>query len=164
MELTQRQKKILQLLTEEYIERAEPISSGLLKQRHKLNVSPATIRNELQELTELGFLKQPHTSAGRVPTHKGYRYFIQITITQEDELPQFITKEIQSAREKINRELALAQELTKSLQEISQTLSYQKMEEDLLLDILSKIGPSQSTYEENINLMKELLRKFEKFQ
>lgn len=163
MDLTDRQRKILHLLIEEYIERAEPISSGLLKKRHRLDLSPATIRNELQELTERGYVAQPHTSAGRIPTDKGYEYFVQITFTKEESLPEFIAKEIEVAREKINRELELAQALTKSLEEISRSLSYHKMEENLLLDILRKIGPSRTTYDENIELMKELLKKFENF-
>ena len=77
--ITQRQEKILNSLVKEYIDRAEPISSELLKKKCNLDVSPATIRNELQELTERGYITQPHTSAGRIPTEKGYRYFIEIT-------------------------------------------------------------------------------------
>lgn len=76
MALEQRQKDILLKIVEEYIDSAQPISSKLLKEKYKFNLSPATLRLEMQELTKKGFLLQPHTSAGRVPTEKGYRFFV----------------------------------------------------------------------------------------
>src|SRR6185436_5112335 len=101
--LSERQGIILNSLIREYIGTAEPISSDLLKKRSRLDVSPATIRNELQELTELGYISQPHTSAGRVPTEKAYEYFIEITFT-ENKQPN-LTKEIELARQRIEKEL-----------------------------------------------------------
>jgi len=76
MELSERRKDILKGIIEEYIKSAEPVSSGLLEKRYKFQVCPATIRNEMQKLAEDGFIAQPHTSAGRVPTDKGYRFFV----------------------------------------------------------------------------------------
>ena len=90
MQLTERQEKILNSLIQEYIGIAEPISSNLIKERCGLDVSPATIRNDLQELTEMGYINQPHTSAGRVPTNKGYKYFVEITFTQKPSVADFI--------------------------------------------------------------------------
>jgi heat-inducible transcriptional repressor len=160
--LSERQELLLHNLIREYIDNAEPISSGLLKKRVNLDVSPATIRNELQELTELGYITQPHTSAGRVPTEKGYKYFIEITFSQR-QAPDF-KHEINQARQNIERELQLAQALTKSLTEISTTLSYARLEnKDSILEILKIIGPSQATYHENIDMMEDLLKKFENF-
>ena len=75
--ITDRQRKILDYLIKEYIEIAEPVSSDLLKKKCGLSISGATIRNELQELMEQGYIAQPHTSAGRVPTNKGYKFFIE---------------------------------------------------------------------------------------
>ncbi|MBI2041703.1 MAG: hypothetical protein HYT20_01625 [Candidatus Nealsonbacteria bacterium] len=74
--LTARQSEILNRIVREYIERAMPVSSQLLEKKHKFGVSPATIRNEMQELADQGYISQPHTSAGRVPTDKGYRFFV----------------------------------------------------------------------------------------
>ena len=74
--LTQRQEKILESLIREYIERARPVGSEVLEKRYRFGLSPATIRNEMQELTQQGFIFQPHISAGRVPTDKGYRFFV----------------------------------------------------------------------------------------
>ncbi|MBI2642629.1 MAG: hypothetical protein HYW97_02205 [Candidatus Wildermuthbacteria bacterium] len=76
MEFTQRQKDILETVVEEYIRLAQPISSQLLEERYDFGVSPATIRSEMLALSEQGFLMQPHTASGRVPTDKGYRFFV----------------------------------------------------------------------------------------
>ncbi len=75
-ELSSRQKKILSLIVHEHIRSTEPVGSRLLVDRYRLDLSSATIRNEMSALTDAGFLRQPHTSAGRVPTEEGYRYFV----------------------------------------------------------------------------------------
>ncbi len=76
MELTARKKQILKVVTERYIDTAEPVSSKFIAQAMGGSVSSATIRNELADLVELGYLEQPHTSAGRVPSPKGYRLYV----------------------------------------------------------------------------------------
>ena len=76
MELTARKKQILKVVTERYIDAAEPVSSKYIAQAMGGAVSSATIRNELADLVELGYLEQPHTSAGRVPSPKGYRLYV----------------------------------------------------------------------------------------
>lgn len=75
-DLTERQAKVLKSVVEEYIETAEPVGSETLEKKYSLGVSPATIRNEMAVLTETGFLRQPHTSAGRVPTPTGFKVYI----------------------------------------------------------------------------------------
>lgn len=74
--LTERQKTILDALTREYVATAEPVASSELVQKYRLPYSPATVRGELLALDETGYLTQPHTSAGRIPTDKGYRFYI----------------------------------------------------------------------------------------
>lgn len=76
IELTERQKTLLLLIIRDHIETAQPIGSKRLVEQYRLDYSPATIRNEMSALTEMGYLRQPHTSAGRVPTEEGYRYFV----------------------------------------------------------------------------------------
>ena len=71
-----RQRKILQLIIEDYISTAEPVASRTIARRHDLGISPATIRNEMSDLELLGYLEQPHTSAGRVPSSRAYRYYV----------------------------------------------------------------------------------------
>jgi heat-inducible transcriptional repressor len=74
--LTERQKTLLLLIIRDYIDSAQPVGSKRLVEHYKLDLSTATIRNEMAALTELGYLRQPHTSAGRVPSEEGYRYFV----------------------------------------------------------------------------------------
>jgi heat-inducible transcriptional repressor len=83
-ELSERQKVILTLVIHEYIQSATPVGSQTLVNRYKLDMSPATVRTELAALTERGYLRQPHTSAGRVPTEEGYRYFVSRLIRASD--------------------------------------------------------------------------------
>ncbi|MBN2550947.1 MAG: heat-inducible transcription repressor HrcA [Anaerolineales bacterium] len=75
--LTERQKLILALVIRDYIETAQPVGSQRIVDYYGLDMSSATIRNDMVALTEMGFLRQPHTSAGRVPTEEGYRYFVR---------------------------------------------------------------------------------------
>lgn len=74
--LTSRQTQILKVLIDEYIETAEPVGSEVLEKKYNLGVSSATIRNEMSALTQMGYLKQPHTSAGRMPTPKAMKFYI----------------------------------------------------------------------------------------
>ncbi|MCP6718541.1 MAG: hypothetical protein KJI70_03350 [Patescibacteria group bacterium] len=74
--IAERQKLILDAIVKEYIHSVLPISSKLLEKKYDFDICPATIRNDMQKLTELGYLYQPHTSAGRVPTDKAYRFFV----------------------------------------------------------------------------------------
>lgn len=74
--LTERQKLILNAIVNDYILSAEPVGSRSISKRPEMKYSPATIRNEMSDLEEMGYLEQPHTSAGRIPSHKGYRYFV----------------------------------------------------------------------------------------
>jgi heat-inducible transcriptional repressor len=76
-QLTQRSQTILRLVVREHIATAAPVSSKAISEHYHLGVSPATIRNEMADLEEQGYLTHPHTSAGRVPTEKGYRYFVE---------------------------------------------------------------------------------------
>jgi len=115
MGITERQEKILNNLIQDYIETAKPIGSVLLEKKHKLGICAATIRNEMQQLTGLGYLEQPHTSAGRTPTNKAYRFFIDNLLDLEKELFfndwEEIKKEsrdIFGFTEKITKTLALA--------------------------------------------------------
>lgn len=75
--LTERQKLILALIIRDYIETAQPIGSRYLVENYNLNVSSATVRNDMLALSETGYLRQPHTSAGRIPTEEGYRFFVR---------------------------------------------------------------------------------------
>ena len=92
-ELTERQKTLLLLIIRDYIESAQPIGSKRLAEHYKINFSPATIRNEMAALNEMGYLRQPHTSAGRVPTEEGYRLFVSEMMHQA-RLPETVQRTI----------------------------------------------------------------------
>lgn len=77
IELSERQKLVLALVVRDHIDTTQPVGSARLVEYYKLDFSSATIRNDMVALTEMGFLRQPHTSAGRVPTEEGYRYFVR---------------------------------------------------------------------------------------
>lgn len=85
-ELTDRQRQLLKAVIELYVKTGEPVGSENIEKSYHLGVSPATIRNEMARLTDEGFLKQPHTSAGRAPTSMGFRLYIQ-ELMKEKELP-----------------------------------------------------------------------------
>src|ERR1700740_2671115 len=74
--LDERKLAVLRAIVEDYVTTTEPVGSKSLVDRHGLGVSPATIRNDMAVLEELGLIQQPHTSAGRIPTDKGYRLFV----------------------------------------------------------------------------------------
>ena len=110
-ELTERQKLILTLVVRDYIETAKPVGSKILLEHYKLDMSSATIRNEMAALTEAGYLRQPYTSAGRVPTEEGYRYFVTHFVYQTD-LPnatrETITHQFYQARQDVEQWMHLA--------------------------------------------------------
>ncbi len=96
-EITSRQREILKRIVEEYVLSAEPVSSSLLEERYDFGVSSATIRSEMKKMLDAGYLTQPHTSAGRVPTDQAYRFFIEKEMKKMEEL------ELAELRRKMNR-------------------------------------------------------------
>jgi len=110
-ELTDRQKTILGLVIQEYVQEASPIGSQALVERYELGVSSATVRNELARLEELGYLTHPHTSAGRVPTDQGYRRFVERMLGKV-KLPlrerRTITHQFHQARQSFDEWMPLA--------------------------------------------------------
>lgn len=91
--LEEREEDILDFIVRDYIRGANPVSSNRVVGGLKLEISPATIRNVMLELDEEGFLSQPHTSAGRVPTDKAYRYFVDFLMEYHEPAHRFISAE-----------------------------------------------------------------------
>jgi len=123
--LSDRQEKLLDFLIREYISTAEPVSSKALKQATDLDVCGATIRNDLQALTEEGYITQPHTSAGRVPTKKAYKYFASkleknetfCDIHEVNVVRMSIVRQVQVTRQEMEREMSQMQELMRALEQ-----------------------------------------------
>ena len=102
LELTDRKKQIMKVVIEDYIRTAEPVGSKVIATQMGGSVSSATIRNELSDLVELGYLEQPHTSAGRIPSPKGYRLYVNELMEQQ--------RLSMAETEKINQSLQLKME------------------------------------------------------
>jgi heat-inducible transcriptional repressor len=97
--LDKRKKMILKVVTDDYIESAEPVGSRTIARKHDLGLSPATIRNEMADLEESGFLEQPHTSAGRIPSQMGYRYYVDVLMS----LQHLSEKDIESIHQELEK-------------------------------------------------------------
>lgn len=85
IELNERQKKILKAIIKTYLETGEPVGSRTISKYADLNVSSATVRNEMSDLTDMGYILQPHTSAGRIPSDKGYRLYVDELMSEKEE-------------------------------------------------------------------------------
>ena len=97
-QLTDRKKRILKAIIKTYMETGEPVGSRTISKDADLNVSSATIRNEMSDLTDMGYIVQPHTSAGRIPSDKGYRLYVDhLMKTREkenNELQEVVVKRV----------------------------------------------------------------------
>ena len=107
--LDDRKKRVLQAIVEEYINSAEPVSSGTIVKKHNIQCSSATIRNDMMELEQIGLLDKPHTSAGRVPSPKGYRFYVD-KLLKEDNIS---FEEINYIKSKLQNKVNEIEELTK---------------------------------------------------
>ncbi len=112
--LTNRKKQLLALVVESYIETAEPVGSRFLVETAGLEMSGATVRNELRELEEMGYLSHPHTSAGRVPTEAGYKYYIQ-NVMKPVEPKKRVREELQQIRQAEAEQNAKLKQIAKYL-------------------------------------------------
>ena len=94
MDLDERKLKILQAIIRNYLETGEPVGSRTISKYTDLNLSSATIRNEMSDLEELGYIIQPHTSAGRIPSDKGYRLYVDRMMLEKEEQLNQATQEV----------------------------------------------------------------------
>ena len=94
MDLDERKLKILQAIIRNYLETGEPVGSRTISKYTDLNLSSATIRNEMADLEELGYIVQPHTSAGRIPSDKGYRLYVDQMLAEKEEKLDHATQEV----------------------------------------------------------------------
>ena len=120
MELTERKKKVLRSVVDLYIRTAEPVGSKAITELPDMKYSSATIRNEMAELTAMGYLEQPHTSAGRVPSAKGYRYYLDNLLTDDQPLDRVTRARVEAVFASLDHEPEkLAQGAAKALAAIS---------------------------------------------
>lgn len=149
MELDDRKKKILSSVVEDYIVTAEPVGSKTLAEKYNLNYSSATIRNEMKLLEEAGFLEQPHISAGRVPSTKGYRYYVnnlmndkKLSMIDINYIDNSITgfgdteKLLEQAADVVSKVLLRPTVLTLKSQDVIENIKIVKISDKLLLIVL----------------------------
>ncbi|MBI2032125.1 MAG: hypothetical protein HYV38_03025 [Candidatus Levybacteria bacterium] len=160
-DLTQRQIEILKTLIEEYIETAEPVGSETLEKKHSLSASPATIRNEMVKLTELGYLKKTHVSSGRVPTPQAMRFYVNQLMKEKE---PSVAEEV-ALKEKVwdlrDREQQFLREMTRSLAQKSHALAISLTDEgDFFFSGYANILDMPEFYD--IDLTKNLLEAIDK--
>lgn len=120
MELDERKLKILKAVIQNYLETGEPVGSRTISKYADLNLSSATIRNEMADLEELGYILQPHTSAGRIPSDKGYRLYVDNMMKEKENELDVREKEIDDMKEFLNEKVDRVEEL---LQKVAKVLA-----------------------------------------
>lgn len=120
MELDERKMKILQAVIENYLETGEPVGSRTISKYTDLNLSSATIRNEMADLEEMGYIIQPHTSAGRIPSDKGYRLYVDTMMAQMDTEMQEKTREVEELKGLL---LEKEEKMDQLLKQVAKTLA-----------------------------------------
>jgi heat-inducible transcriptional repressor len=120
LELSERQREILRRVVEEYVSTGQPVGSKNLVQRAGMRVSASTVRHELSELESRGLLTHPHTSAGRVPTDRGYRFYVDTVLDHLEPKPSAIQLDLTAARSEVDSAL---QTTTKMLSQVTRLLA-----------------------------------------
>lgn len=120
MELDERKMKILQAVIKNYLETGEPVGSRTISKYTDLNLSSATIRNEMADLEEMGYIVQPHTSAGRIPSDKGYRLYVDTMMQQMDTAIQEKSREVEELKDLL---LEKEEKMDQLLKSVAKTLA-----------------------------------------
>lgn len=167
VELDDRKNRVLKAIVEEYINTAEPVSSASIMNKDDLNYSSATIRNEMAELEKKGYIEKTHTSSGRIPSEKGYRYYVDELIKDDN----ISLEEIKYISDKLESKINEIDDLTKitatTISEITHytTLAIGPSSEGLLIDEIKFVllGPRMlmAIILTNTGMVKETIIKFE---
>jgi heat-inducible transcriptional repressor len=146
-ELDPRKQTILRAIIIEYVTAAEPIGSEALVQKYKLGVKSATVRNEMAEMADLGYLEQPHTSAGRIPSDLGYRYYVDHLILTRD-LDEMAKNRVKGATDDGDALHILLRDTVRALSRVTHLLGVATTVRDSHVSVrtavVSALGPSQA--------------------
>ena len=165
--LDDRKKKVLQAIVEEYVNTAEPVSSSSITNNYELNYSSATIRNEMANLEKSGYLEKTHTSSGRIPSEKGYRYYVDELLKDDNisiEEVKYISQKLET---KINEIDELTKITTSTISEITHytTVAIGPSTQDLLIEEVKFVllGPRMlmAIILTNTGMVKETIIKFD---
>lgn len=146
-DLDPRKQTILRAVVIEYVTSAEPIASETLVQKYELGVRSATVRNELAEMAEMGYLEQPHTSAGRVPSDRGYRYYVD-RLFESRELERETKQQVRGVADEGEALQSLLRETTRVLSRLTHLLTAAAIVRDSAVTVrnlvVSALGPQQA--------------------
>ncbi len=146
-ELDSRKQSILQAVIVEYVGGAEPVGSEMLVQKYDFGVKSATIRNELAEMSDMGFLEQPHTSAGRIPSDQGYRYYVDRLIVPQ-QLGEATKSKVRNASEDGEALQSVLRDTSRALSRLTHLLTVASIFSDDGLSVrnavVSALGPTQA--------------------
>jgi len=146
-ELDSRKQSILSAIVLEYVTGAEPVGSELLVQKYELGVKSATVRNEMADLLDLGYLEQPHTSAGRIPSDLGYRYYVDRLIITQD-IGDSAKQKVREATDDGDVLESLLRDTMKALSRVTHLLGVATTSRDTAVTVrnavLSALGPAQA--------------------
>lgn len=165
--LDDRKKKVLQAIVEEYVNTAEPVSSSSITNNYELNYSSATIRNEMANLEKSGYLEKTHTSSGRIPSEKGYRYYVDELLKDDNisiEEVKYISQKLET---KVNEIDELTKITTSTISEITHytTVAIGPSTQDLLIEEVKFVllGPRMlmAIILTNTGMVKETIIKFD---
>lgn len=135
MDLSERQLKILQAVISDFVNTAEPVGSRSLSKNHDLGVSPATIRNEMSDLEEMGYLTHPHTSAGRVPSEKAYRLYVNQLMNKHevaDDLKLAISSQFSRSMNEFEKTIQHAAHILSEITNLTSFALTPKQDDDML--------------------------------
>jgi len=119
VKLDERKRFILKAIIDDYIQSAEPIGSRTIARKYDIGVGPATIRNEMADLEEMGYLEQPYTSSGRVPSDKGYRFYVDFLMTNKELTKKEVSSVSSVFKKKINEIEDIIEQATKLLSDMT---------------------------------------------
>jgi heat-inducible transcriptional repressor len=123
--MNERTEKVLKAVVKSYIKKAEPVGSRFVTKNYAFKLSPATIRNIMADLEEMGYLIQPHTSAGRMPTDKGYRFYVDSLNSRDCSVDEIIVRTLRKRLESMRSDMhVLLEEATKTMSELSKSLVF----------------------------------------
>lgn len=146
-DLGSRKEQILRAVIVEYVDAVEPVASDRIAKKYELGVRSATVRNEMAEITELGYLEQPHTSAGRVPSDRGYRYYVDRLVVRQVVSPEAKQRVLQATDDQ-DATTELLRETTKALSRLTHLLSaataVRNSDEVLRTAVITAIGPDRA--------------------
>src|SRR2546422_5599722 len=128
VQLSERQRAILHRVVEEFVGTGQPVGSKTLVSRSDLRVSPSTVRGELAELENLGLLTHPHTSAGRVPTERGYRYYADELLDHNDPRVGAFPLDLSALRREVDSALQVTTEMLSSVTRLLALVSAPSLE------------------------------------